>query len=63
MARDATGIFRAAIEQHYLLTFGLPDNRRTQSLLRYTAEERRRVRAVFHTLCRLAPIPGEHPRP
>ena len=58
IVRDQTRIFRAALEQHYLLTHGLPDNQRLSKLLRYTADERRRVRAAFHVLCKLVPIPG-----
>lgn len=57
VARDADRIFRAALEQHYLLTFGLPDNPRLRGLLKYTADERRRVRAVFQDFCTLVPIP------
>lgn len=62
VARDADKVFRAALEQHYLLTFGLPDNRRLHTLLRYTADERHRVRVAFRHLCKLAPIPKRTPR-
>ncbi len=61
VVRDQNKVFRAALEQHYLLTYGLPDNRRLHELLRYTADERRRVRAAFHLFCRLLPIPEHTP--
>lgn len=63
IVRDTDGVFRAALEQHYLLTYGLPDNRRLQSLLRYTAEARRRVRAAFQLFCLLEPLPKGTPQP
>ena len=62
VVRDMDSIFRAALEQHYLLTYGLPDNNRLQKLLRYTADERRRVRAIFQIFNRVVPVPGKHPR-
>lgn len=57
VVRDTGGVFRAALEQHYLLTFGLPEGRRMLSLTQRTAESRRRVRLAFRLLCRLSPIP------
>ncbi len=62
VVRDENGIFRTALEQHYLLTYGLPDTRRLHRLLRYTADERRHVRAVFSLFCRLLPLPARVPR-
>jgi tetratricopeptide (TPR) repeat protein len=62
VVRDQNRVFRAALEQHYLLTYGLPDNRRLGDLLRYTADERRRVRVAFHLFCKLLPIPAPVPR-
>lgn len=62
VVRDQDRVFRAALEQHYLLTYGLPNNRRLWDLLRYTADERRRVRAAFHLFCKLLPIPEHTPR-
>jgi hypothetical protein len=59
--RDADAVFRAALEQHYLLTYGLPNNTRLRFLLRYTADERRRVRAAFQELCRVVPLPKHGP--
>ena len=57
VVRDADGVFRAALEQHYLMTFQLPDNQRLKGLLRYTADTRRRVRSAFHMMCKLLPLP------
>jgi hypothetical protein len=62
VVRDQDKVFRAALEQHYLLTYGLPDSRRLHGLLRYTADERRRVRSAFHLFCKLLPIPEHTPR-
>ena len=62
VVRDTNGVFRAALEQHYLMTFGLPDNQRLHRLLKYTADERRRVRAAFHAFCMLVPLPRRKPR-
>jgi hypothetical protein len=61
VVRDADAVFRAALEQHYLLTYGLPNNTRLRFLLRYTADERRRVRAAFQELCRVVPLPKHGP--
>lgn len=62
IVRDTGKVFRAALEQHYLLTYGLPDSQRLQRLLKYTADERRRVRTAFHALCKLVPLPQKEPR-
>ncbi|MCE5343135.1 MAG: tetratricopeptide repeat protein [Eubacteriales bacterium] len=59
--RDTNAVMRAALEQHYLLTYGLPDSARLQELLRYTADERRRVRTAFRDLCELMPLPDRKP--
>lgn len=61
VVRDADGVFRAALRQHYLLTYGLPDTPRNNGEPRRTAEERRRIRLAFHLLCRLRPIPARLP--
>jgi tetratricopeptide (TPR) repeat protein len=61
VVRDTNAVMRAALEQHYLLTYGLPDSVRLQKLLQYTADERRRVRSAFRELCELMPLPaGNH---
>ncbi len=62
VVRDQDRVFRAALEQHYLLTYSLPDSRHLINLLRYTADERRRVRAAFQLFCKLLPIPDHTPR-
>lgn len=62
VVRDTDRAFRAALEQHYLMTFSLPDNERLHELLKYTADERRRVRAAFHVFCKLVPLPRKKPR-
>jgi hypothetical protein len=62
VVRDADGVFRAALEQHYLLTYGLPDSRRLTSLLRYTADERRQVHLAYRWFCRLVPLPKPRPK-
>ena len=63
VVRDANGVFRAALEQHYLLTYRLPNNARIKPITRNTVDERRRVRAVFHVFCKLVPLPKriDHP--
>jgi len=61
VVRDTDRAFRAALEQHYLMTFSLPDNERLHGLLKYTADERRRVRAAFHVFCKLVPLPKKKP--
>ncbi len=62
VVRDTDGVFRAALEQHYLLTYGLPDNGRLNSLLRYTADERRQVHLAYRWFCRLVPLPKPRPK-
>lgn len=57
VVRDTTGIFSTATEQHYRLTYGLAESDRLRFLLRYTADERRRVRKAFQLLCTLMPLP------
>ncbi|MDD3212803.1 MAG: tetratricopeptide repeat protein [Eubacteriales bacterium] len=56
--RDTIGVFRTAMQQHYLLTYGLPENEALDKLLRYNANQRRHVRAAFRKLCKLMPLPG-----
>jgi len=62
IVRDTDKVFRAALEQHYLLTYKLPDSDRLQWLIRTTADTRRRVRVAFHVLCELLPLPHSQPR-
>ena len=57
IASDTTFVFRTALEQHYLLTYGLPENDRLHKLRAHTADERRKVNVAFGLLCRLVPIP------
>jgi hypothetical protein len=62
IVRDTKGIYRAAMEQHYLMTYGLPETENLRALLHYNADDRRRVRAAFRALCRLMPLPERKPR-
>jgi tetratricopeptide (TPR) repeat protein len=62
IVRDTKGIYRAAMEQHYLMTYGLPETENLHTLLHYNADDRRRVRAAFRALCRLMPLPERKPR-
>ena len=57
IAADTTFVFRTALEQHYLLTYGLPDNARLRRLRSRTLDERRKVNVAFAQLCRLMPLP------
>ena len=62
IVRDMDRVFRAALEQHYLMTYGLPDNQRLHKLLQTTVDGRRRVRTAFYLLCQLVPLPEKTPR-
>lgn len=57
VVRDTVGVFRAALEQHYLLTYRLPDSDQLQILLKYNNDEHRHMRAAFRLFCRLLPLP------
>jgi len=61
IVHDTKGIYRAALEQHYLLSHGLPETDSLRTLISYTANERRLVRKAFQRLCRLIPLPGGRP--
>ncbi len=58
---DTKGIYRTALEQHFLLVNGLPETKSLHAMLRYNADDRRRLRNAFQALCRLMPLPLHHP--
>ncbi len=56
---DTKGIYRAALEQHYLMTYGLPETDSLRTLIRYNANDRRLIRKAFRRLCSFFPLPGK----
>jgi tetratricopeptide (TPR) repeat protein len=62
IACDTKGIYRTALEQHFLLANGLPETKSLRSLLRYNADDQRRLRNAFQALCRLMPLPPHSPK-
>jgi tetratricopeptide (TPR) repeat protein len=59
IVHDTKGIYRAALEQHYLMTFGLPETDSLRTLIRYNANDRRLIRRAFRRLCGFFPLPGK----
>jgi tetratricopeptide (TPR) repeat protein len=61
IVHDTKGIYRAALEQHYLMTYGLPETESLRTLISYNADDRRLIRKAFQRLCRVLPLPGRNP--